>query len=67
MDQKPITFIILSLLVMVMATTVCELTFIENENDLEAAIIAQNTIVVELNTQVADQPKMDGSIWDAIS
>jgi hypothetical protein len=67
MDQKPGTFIILSLLVMVMATTVCELTFIENENDLEAAIIAQNTIVVELNTQVADQPKMDGSIWDAIS
>ena len=67
MDQKPGTFIILSLLVMVMAITVCELTFIENENDLEAAIIAQNTIVVELNTQVADQPKMDGSIWDAIS
>lgn len=67
MDHKPGTFIILSLLVMVMATTVCELTFIEDENDLEAAIITQNTIVVELNTQVADQPKMDGSIWDAIS
>lgn len=67
MDHKPGTFIILSLLVMVMAATVCELTFIENKNDLEAAIIAQNTIVVELNTQVADQPKIDGSIWDAIS
>jgi len=67
MNQKPGTFIILSLLVMVMAATVCELTLIENENDPEAAIIAQNIIVVELNTQVADQPKMDGSIWDAIS
>lgn len=64
MNQKPGTFIILSSLVLVMAATVCELTFIENENDLEAAIIAQNTILAELNTQVAERPKMDRSIGD---